>query len=86
MGSGIPGIMTSLAHTDTYHDGLVTHIELRLSRDQGLPVLLDNPGGPAEDILVLCTDKARDKEALIMRLLCLGPVSSWLPAGNAGGP
>lgn len=64
----------------THHDSLVTHIELGLSRDQGLLVLLDNLGDPAEDILVFSTGKAVEKAALVTGLLCLRPISSWQAA------
>lgn len=68
-------------HPASNHDSLVTHIELGLSGDQGLLVLLDNLGGPAEGVLVFITVEAGEKAALVTRLLCQpGPISSWQEA------
>lgn len=44
-----------------YHDCLVAHVELGLSRDQGLLVLPDDWGDPAKGIQVLGAGKARDR-------------------------
>lgn len=49
--------------SSTYHDGLVAHVELGLSGDQGLLVLLDDQGDPAKGIQVLSAGKARGKSA-----------------------
>lgn len=51
----------------TYHDCPVTHIELGLSRDQGLLVLLDNGGDPLKDIQVLSAGKTRSKSVRSLR-------------------
>lgn len=47
----------------TYHDRLVAHVELGLSRDQGLLVLLNDWGDPAKDVQVLGAGKARGESA-----------------------
>lgn len=53
--------------SSTYHDGLVAHVELGLSRDQGLLVLPDDQGDPAKGIQVLGAGKARGKSARSLR-------------------
>lgn len=54
---------TALHTASTHHDRPVAHIELGLSRDHGLLVLLYNRGDPAKGIQVLGAGKARRERA-----------------------
>lgn len=77
-----------MAHTHAaHHDRLVTHVELWLSRDQGVLVLLDDQFDPAEGILVLTAGKAGDKGARVTEgAASLAVWRGGYSRAGAGGP
>lgn len=71
--------------SSTHHDSLVAHVELGLSRDQGLLVLPDGQGDPAQGTQVLGAGKARGKRTRSLREQGPGrPAGQATPAAGEG--